>query len=90
MERHDYVTDGRGRCGVCGSQYHCGQCGGPSSSYGHLVRDDDGDFHSCHDPARWQRKQALDRFRREQNEQRTLRDLVRKYPDVARNELEGL
>lgn len=61
---HEFESgDEWGRCKVCGSQYHCAQCGGPTSSYGHSSRDDDGYFFSCQEPERHKRKMELANFK---------------------------
>lgn len=55
-KHHPENWDEMGRCLTCGSSYHCHKCGGGTGMYGHLVKDDDGEFFWCQDPDRSQRR----------------------------------
>ncbi len=53
---HEEDWDEMGRCLHCGASYHCYVCGKGTGMYGHLVKDDDGEFYWCQDFDRSQRR----------------------------------
>lgn len=81
MAAHEFKqsTDGDPRCAQCGCKGHCPKCNEGADGYGHWTKDDDGDFYTCQEFERYQRKLALWKFTFEQKERQELARLKAKY-----------
>lgn len=80
------------RCTNCGSKYHCVLCLGACGMMGHWVQDnkDSAGFYRCQDPERYEAWLNHQKLERESINKATLYDLIVRYPDYAKEVLDGI